>query len=560
MQTLDQCLNRAGQFQPRLVTTEMKEYLEGRTQFLSSEASLKQRFYCIRDGIQAIPTCAQCHGDTSWEPFRNKFLETCSHRCASDLQKGQRGRARAGNRKTFKPIVGDSLTDILSSLTSVSGSANGNLTNDRHMSPEQIAVIEQATAKFPPEWTLQSRVIVLLHDKKVEDLKCAKCQSIIPVCLAADLKKTFCSTACSNADLDKITKTKSACMERYGVSSNLVHGVVSRDTQILLENGIVGELIANGMSVQQISDHLGLSFSCVSVLANKWSEKTGHRINRRNLSSVQLAVEQHLTDNGIEFKSSDRTSIAPFEIDILIGKVGIEINGIYWHSDRYKDATYHVMKTDKAEEAGLHLYQFFEHEVNDRFPIVMSMITKDTGAAVGARKCQIADLDMATYLDFVKRNHIQGAIASSHRAGLIYNGEIVCVMGLGNSRFNRNYDMELHRFCNALGTRVVGGFSKLLKHLHRQGSLISYADRRFTHRDENVYAKCGFSIENITKPGYFYVDNNMQVVSRYKAQKKKLPRLLKYFDPTKSEIENMRQNNYHRIWDAGQLVYIKEQP
>lgn len=46
--------------------------------------------------------------------------------------------------------------------------------------------------------------------------------------------------------------------------------------------------------------------------------------------------------------------------------------------------------------------------------------------------------------------------------------------------------------------------------------------------------------------------------SRNKYQKHKLKNLLENFDPKLSEIENMVNNGFDRIWDCGNKVFVKE--
>jgi hypothetical protein len=48
----------------------------------------------------------------------------------------------------------------------------------------------------------------------------------------------------------------------------------------------------------------------------------------------------------------------------------------------------------------------------------------------------------------------------------------------------------------------------------------------------------------------------LQIYSRVNFQKHKLPKLLKEFDPTQTEWENMINNGYDRIWDCGNDVWI----
>ena len=63
----------------------------------------------------------------------------------------------------------------------------------------------------------------------------------------------------------------------------------------------------------------------------------------------------------------------------------------------------------------------------------------------------------------------------------------------------------------------------------------------------------------MTNPNYFYFkDKTLDVYNRIKFQKHKLIKVLKKFYPDKSEYENMKLNNYNRIFDAGNNVYIKD--
>ena len=61
-----------------------------------------------------------------------------------------------------------------------------------------------------------------------------------------------------------------------------------------------------------------------------------------------------------------------------------------------------------------------------------------------------------------------------------------------------------------LNTQVLGGFSKLLKRAkewakeNNYHAILTYADLRFG--DGNTYIKSGFTLEERTKPNYFYVN------------------------------------------------------
>ena len=63
-----------------------------------------------------------------------------------------------------------------------------------------------------------------------------------------------------------------------------------------------------------------------------------------------------------------RDVISPRELDVWIPekKVAVEYNGIYWHSlNMGTSPDYHISKTAKCEQKGIHLLQIFENEWND---------------------------------------------------------------------------------------------------------------------------------------------------------------------------------------------------
>ena len=56
----------------------------------------------------------------------------------------------------------------------------------------------------------------------------------------------------------------------------------------------------------------------------------------------------------------------------------------------------------------------------------------------------------------------------------------------------------------------------------------------------------GSEITVSTENGYFTTN-----------QKFKLKNILDVFDESKTEVENMKANGYHRIFDCGNLVFVK---
>lgn len=68
----------------------------------------------------------------------------------------------------------------------------------------------------------------------------------------------------------------------------------------------------------------------------------------------------------------------------------------------------------------------------------------------------------------------------------------------------------------------------------------------------------GCFLSHITPPNYYYVNENSVLrKTRQKYQKHKLKELFPdTYDPTLSESEIILRNNYYRLYDYGNLVYV----
>lgn len=262
-----------------------------------------------------------------------------------------------------------------------------------------------------------------------------------------------------------------------------------------------------------------------------------------------------------------RNIIAPRELDILVPSknIAFEYDGLYWHSfDRAEtgeERKYHLQKTEDAAVKGVRLVHIFENEWKNKREIVESRIANLLGRSkkIGARKCQVVELDARTAIDFMEKSHIQGSCPSTVKLGLKYGDEIVAVMTFGRPRYNKDVEYELLRYSNALGCSVVGGASKLFKHfvkVYAPKSVISYSDRRWN--TGKLYENIGFKFIENTPPSYYYViPGTCDLRHRSAFMKSKLPGILgERFDPAKTESQNMFDAGYRRIWDCGTSKWL----
>ena len=72
--------------------------------------------------------------------------------------------------------------------------------------------------------------------------------------------------------------------------------------------------------------------------------------------------------------------------------------------------------------------------------------------------------------------------------------------------------------------------------------------------------QCGFEYIKNTSPNYFYTTGNkfLPLYSRQQFQKHKLEKKLEDFNHNLSEAQNMFNNGFRRIWDAGHIKLIKK--
>jgi hypothetical protein len=272
---------------------------------------------------------------------------------------------------------------------------------------------------------------------------------------------------------------------------------------------------------------------------------------------ISILEKEHILEK------SNRTVLNGKEIDIYIPikKLAIEFDGIYWHSElNGKSKNYHLDKTIKCMKKDIHLMHIFENEWLEKRDIVLSVINAKLGKfekKIYARKCIVSEISSTTKNKFLEENHLQGQEKSSIKLGLFFDGELVSVMTFGNSRFNRHYQYEMHRFCNKVGYQIIGGASKLFKHFLRcylPESVVTYSDIRYS--TDTYYEKMGFTKINTLKPNYFYFKvGSTKLMPKIQFQKYKLKNKLNIFNIDLTEWENMQLNGYDRIWDCGNNVF-----
>lgn len=134
----------------------------------------------------------------------------------------------------------------------------------------------------------------------------------------------------------------------------------------------------------------------------------------KRVSSIEKLLHDFLTSKNIIFESNNREIIHPLEIDIWLpdNNIGIEINGGYWHSSKFKSENYHSDKHTMADESGIKLLSFWEKDVIENFEWVSSVILREIGVF---EELSFDSLDISKEL-------------------ILYNNEVVAVVDVNSTR------------------------------------------------------------------------------------------------------------------------------
>lgn len=286
-----------------------------------------------------------------------------------------------------------------------------------------------------------------------------------------------------------------------------------------------------------------------------------------SVSDEHSKILSILDEFNVSYVVNDRSIFKGLEIDVWVPdyKLGVEINGCYWHGLRIDNvenhsrlSSIHSLKADLARDNGIVLYQLWDFEINNNLDIIRSMVSHKLNKSrkIYARNCEVKRIENGDVVDFFNKSHLQGYRSAKVNYGLYYDDLLISAVSFSA---NNNYQWEVMRYATLGGHVVVGGFSRLFKRFlsdFNPNSVMTFADRRISFG--NVYRSNGFVDLKITKPNYFYQRGRTRL-SRQRCQKHKLSKLLPNYVDSLSEKDNMLLNGFNKIHDAGnyQLLWSK---
>lgn len=522
----------------------------------ASDLPYNKRVWLFINGYTSFPKCPTCNGDILLPKGPNKFNEHCSIKCAQ-LSPSVQGKIKATSIDRY-------------------GVDNIFKCDTFKQNLKQQMMHTYGVDNVSKSEVIKQKISDVFHSKTDEE-KQQRMTKISETCMERYGAK-------SPLESDEIkTKIKESMIEKYGVERAFQHPeLFERFKSTMVErygtdnfNRLYISELNNKEELTELTDKYNMSH--IATLLGVSKSTVGIKVKQHNIdyekkysSTLEYSLLDYIrTIYEGEIKVCDTTIIPPYELDVYIPplKLAIECNGITWHSENFgkKTKNYHLIKTKLCRDKGIRLIHVMEDKWYNNTDIMKSIIKHALNVddhRIYARMCVIVNVDNKSERDFLEKNHLKGYITgSSHKIGLEYNGELVCLMTVCKPRYNKDYDYEILRSCTKLGHNIIGGFSKMLSffknaHCTKGQTIISYCDSSVY--SGKSYESVGFTHNGFTPPSYRYFKGNWRYMmgDRTKFQKHKLKGLLSIYDPKLSEWENMLNNGYDRIWDCGTSRWV----
>lgn len=226
------------------------------------------------------------------------------------------------------------------------------------------------------------------------------------------------------------------------------------------------------------------------------------------------------------------------EIDIFLPdlKIGIEFNGVYWHSERAgTDSNYHLNKSLIAEQKGIQLFHIFEDDWNDNEDSIKSQIKSLIGVydtIIDGYSCTIKTINENDVVQFLDENSLDytNSILS---IGIFYNNCLIQILIK-----DCNNVIEFHSKRNF---KILHGEQILFSHLITIDNTKFILLQNIDH--ENIcsilYSELGFKHIDIIKPELFY-----------------LTQFGRIHENDIMHYPNVDINKSNKIWNCGKNKYL----
>lgn len=517
--------------------------------------TFSQKVYHYLFKIDHIPFCVKCGTKHQrFKGFNLGYNPFCSKKCASSNS------FKSGYEKRVRNTIekhGVSHTTMLKSVRDKIKSTNIRKLGVEHASQSKDVLNKMKKTnmvRYGVEYPMQNKSIYEKSLVKINSNNLVNNPKIRETIKRNSLKNNGCEWPIQSKDVkEKIKESKN-----ISISSSIRELYLDSDEVEFLE---YRDSISK-FRCRSCDSEFNISSSLL------YQRHTKHKITictncnklNDNVSSGHLEISKYLDSIGVEYQMNVRNIISPYEIDIYIPShsLGIEFNGVYWHSEIIKDKKYHIKKKDDCKSKDINLIQIWEDDWKYKKDIIKSILSSRFGKSQSvkwARKLSIRKInDENLVKEFLTINHLQGWALSSIKYGLFDGPDIISIMTFSKSRLNvNNKDWELVRFCNKLNHTVLGSFNRLLSRFISESSpstLISYSDNDIFNGES--YERFNM-VKSSESENYWWCDGRIRH-NRWKFRKDVLVK--EGYGISLSGTQIMIDRGYFRCWGSGTTKWI----
>lgn len=432
---------------------------------------------------------------------------------------------------------------------------------------EILNSFENLNCSFKERVLIYAKDSKLVKDLTIENIKCLKHNTYFSKSYSA-LKSQNCCSGCSECISETVSLSLRSNTPEFIEKAEDVHGIgkfIYDNVQYV--NSVTPVKIGcreHGVFWQAPATHLTSKLCCPICV--------------RRISSSELEVLDFIKTliSETDIETNKRYSwLNKKELDIYIPKynLAVEYNGSAFHhssksefissfkKQTSKPPTYHFDKWKMCFDNNitlLSIYDFYWADENKK-EIIKSKIRHYLGLdkKIYARKTYIKQIDNSVAYKFYHHNHLEGkgmAYKNSKSYGL-YDKEnntlLMCAtVGEIYNQSSKSFKTKLHRICTLLDHTVVGGISKLSKHI--KTDLNSSFTYQITLSSGGTSLKSASSYK-ILPPRYFWIKPETFVYHHRNYCQKQV--LEKHFDVPllEEDTENtyMERLGYLKVYDNG---------
>ena len=432
--------------------------------------------------------------------------------------------------------------------------------------------------------TLGAKIHILRNDIK-EIPKCEACSKELTFAKSVAKFLTFCSTKCSANSKKTVEKRQQTNLVKYGSTNVLTSELIVEQTKkMMLQNHGVSSYSQSKEYKQrlktgdipmirnsELNKQRKLEWSFNNVLPNfkdkviplfAVEDYTGggsgkhypwecvrcksvfhnYYVRQKNTwpkcpkcdaayTDIEYAVINFLAAKNIPCKLRDRKTIPNRELDIYIPEknLAIELNGLYYHSEKkLDDINYHIKKTKLCRSKNIDLIQIFADEIYYKKQLCISKIKNILGInrKIDISKCTIKLIENCT--SFLTKYTFREELPAKVKLGAFYKNKLVGVMTFDDDtvcQFATLYSFEI--------TNLFEAFVEFYAKESSRPEISYFADVRW----EPQLAKHGFDLVDIDCPKCW---GTKTFLTRFEVSEEESNVLFEDYEL-----------GYTRIWDCG---------